>query len=328
MKKQLLNLSFVAVALALYAVSAVAAPIAPVNTMEIPAAIPAPAIDGVAEGVYSDVQSMNVFNPTGLEGDADFTSVFQVCWDPTYLYLYAEITDDVEHDYNWGVGNAWEFDNFEVFLMLDTNTVTTAYSGTTVQLRICRALDSVETNGRAPKTDYVYYMEGAAAGGWLFEVAIPWTAVLAEGALPEDMGDYVATVLGFDVGGADSDNTDGDAAVGNRDVQAAWDDDDPSDEADRTEDLAWNNTSVFGFVTLAEYNALEDMTQSSLNAYPNPATDEITFDVEGNVEIEIYSITGSLVMTSTNATVDVSSLSSGVYMAKTSNNQTVKFMVK
>jgi len=333
MKKQLLNLCFVAVALAMY-VATYATPVAPVRTMEIPAATDAngaaaPAMDGVAEPVYGEVQSTEIFNPTGWDGESDFTAVFQVCYDPTYLYLFANITDDVDHSYEWNVGNSWEFDNLEVFLMLDTNTVTTSYGPTTVQLRVCRNLDSVETAGRAPRADYVYYMEGAAAGGWLTEVAIPWTAVLADGAVPEDMMDYINTgiSIGFDFAGADSDNSDGDAAVGNRDVQSAWDSDDPSDADDRTEDLAWNNTSVFGYVTLATYDALGTVTENTMAAYPNPATDEITFDVEGNVSIEIYSITGSLVMVANTATVDISSLNSGMYIAEF-NGQSARFAVK
>jgi len=335
MKKQLLNLSFVAVALALYVVS-YAAPVEPVRTMEIPAATDGngaapPALDGIAEAVYSDVQSTDIFNPTGWDGESDFTAVYQICYDPENLYVLAQITDDVDHSYEWNVGNSWEFDNIEFFIMLDTNTVTTSYDDHTVQLRVCRNLDSVETSGRAARADYGYYMEGAAAGGWLAEVAIPWTAVLADGEDVATMMDYinVEVSLGWDLSGADSDNSDGDAAVGNRDVQSAWDSDDPSDEADRTEDLAWNNTSVFGYVTLAEWNALDEFTQNSLNAYPNPATDEITFDVEGEVSLEIYSITGSLVMVANEATVDVSSLNSGMYVAKDMiNNTSVRFAVK
>jgi len=335
MKKQLLNLCFVAVALAMY-VATYATPIAPVRTMVIPSAVDAdgaapPDLDGVVDDVYGEEQSTDLFNATGWDGESDFTAVFRVCYDPTYLYLFANITDDVDHSYEWNVGNSYEFDNLEVFIMLDTNTVTTSYGPTTIQLRVCRNLDSVETSGRAARSDFGYYMEGAAAGGWLTEVAIPWTAVLADGAVPEDMMDYInvegGISIGFDFSGADSDNSDGDAAVGNRDVQAAWDMDDPDTEDDRTEDLAWNNTSVFGYVTLQDYDALGTVTENSMAAYPNPATDEITFDVEGNVSIEIYSITGSLVMVANTATVDISSLNSGMYIAEF-NGQSARFAVK
>jgi len=331
MKKQLLNLSFVAVALALY-VTSFAKPIEPVRTMVIPmAGAGAPALDGVAEAVYSDVQTTDIFNPTGYDGESDFTATVQLCYDPTYLYAFVNVTDDVDHSYEWGVGNAWEFDNVEFFLQLDTNTVTTSYSTTTVQLRVCRTLDSVETAGHCARADYGYYMEAAAAGGWIAEVAIPWTCVLAEGAVADDFMDYVNVdaTIGFDFGAADSDNSDGDATVGNRDVQAAWDSDDPSDADDRTEDLAWNNTATFGYVTLEYYTALDDMTQSNLNAYPNPATDEITFNVEGEVSIEIYSITGSLVTTINQNTLDVSNFNSGMYIALDKiNNNSIRFAVK
>lgn len=334
MKKQLLNLSFVAFALALYAASSFAAPVQPVRTDVIPAAIPAPEVmDGLKDDCYSALQTTDIFNPTGYDGESDFTASFYYAWDPTYLYILAEITDDVKHEYHWSVGNPWEFDNIEFFLMLDTNTVTTSYSGTTAQLRVCRGLDSVETaswnnDGRCSRADYIYYMETDAPGGWISETAIPWTAVLADGAAPEDINDYVASVIGFDFSGADSDNSDGNDDQGNRDVQSAWDMDDPDDEADRTEDNAWNNTSVFGFVTLAPYDALDEFTTSKLNAYPNPATNAVTFDIEGLNTVEIYNITGQQVMSvETTGTVDISALESGVYVARI-GNQSAKFVVK
>jgi hypothetical protein len=344
MKKHLLNPIFAALVVFLFSYSVFAAPVQPVRTMTFPDAIPAPTIDGTADAVYSDVQSTNVFNPTGLEGDADFSASFQVCWDPTYLYLYTEITDDVDESYSWGVGNPWEFDNIELFLQLDTNTVTTSYGPTTVQLRICRGLDSVETPGRAARSDYIYYMEGAAAGGWLCEVAIPWTAVLATGSTPEDIMNYYTDVaIGFDFSGADSDNTDGDPAVGNRDVQSAWDDDDPSDAADRTEDNAWNNTSVFGYISIvyycknyegtdcfepdALYNTREDQKTTLL---PNPVQESIHFtNLEKACPIKIINMQGIEVINFIyypSQEIDISSLQSGLYMAVIDGKESVKFI--
>jgi len=315
-----------------------ATPVQPVRTMDVPPAIPALTIDGIADDVYSEVQTTHIFNSTGLEGDADFSASFQLCWDPWYLYVYAEITDDVNESYSWEVGNAWEFDNIELFLQLDTNTVTTSYSPTTVQLRICRGLDSVETPGHAKRSDFIYYMEGAAAGGWICEVAIPWTAVLGSGSDPEDIWEYeCGKAIGFDFSGADSDNTDGNPAVGNRDVQSAWDDDDPNDENDRTEDGAWNNTSVFGYVGLYTIDCqweigdpeTEQMNQTCI-AYPNPSGDWISFEnITRPATIVIYDMRGVVIYSAgyyAGTELDISSLQSGLYMAVIDGKESVRFI--
>jgi hypothetical protein len=331
MKKRLLQLIFPALPVYIISYSLYAAPVQPVRTMIVPFAIPAPTIDGTGDDIYSDVQTTNIFNSTGLEGDADFSASFMVCFDPDYLYLYAEITDDVDESYSWGVGNSWEFDNIELFLQLDTNTVTTSYGANTVQLRICRGLDSVETPGRAARSDYIYYMEANAIGGWLCEVAIPWTAVLASGSDPEDIIKYsCGPSIGFDFSGADSDNTDDDPAIGNRDVQSAWDDDDPSDVADRTEDNAWNNTSVFGYAWLCGPMAVEDDANAQISSYPNPTAARICLNnVEIPAMVSVYNAQGTLMLTYKyypGQELDISFLQSGLYMAVIDGKESVRFI--
>jgi len=134
MKKQLLNLSLVAVGLALYIGSAFATPTAPVNSMEVPAAYTAPTLDGVVDDAYGDEQStvlMYDAQAANWTGASDFTAVFHVCYDKENLYLVSIITDDVEEDYTWDYSSEWMFDNFEVFLQLDTNT-------TYIRMTICQ----------------------------------------------------------------------------------------------------------------------------------------------------------------------------------------------
>jgi hypothetical protein len=339
MKKQLLNLSFVAVALALY-ITANAVPTQPLNEMVIPGTMDVSVmeVDGLAAAseCYGEVQATTDFNSTGRDaGDADFQVTFQAAYDLNYLYLFINVTDDVDHSYDGENGNSYEFDNVEVFLQLDTLTVGnvdyTSGDSVTIQLRINRGLDSVETPGRAAKEDYLYYQETNPTTGWIQEVAIPWSAVLPLSYTNEDMFDlYISDeghIFGFDFSGADSDGTTPDA--GARDIQVAWDMDDLVPD-DAEEDNAWHNSADFGLVTLQKWDALAPAAvENTLNAYPNPATNEITFNVEGEVNIEVYSITGSLVMVANTATVDVSALSSGMYIAKdVVNNVTTKFSVK
>lgn len=321
MKQNLLSLIL---ASCLFISGSMAAPVLPVRTMEIPTAIcEVPVMDGVAESEYSDVQTTEIFNSGGWDGEADFTAQFRVCYNPSYLYMLVQVTDDIDHSYDWGVGNPWEFDNIEVFLQLDTNTVTTSYNSTTIQLRVCRGLDSVETPGRAARTDYRYYMEPAAADGWIAELAIPWTAVLAEGAAPEDMMDYVNWdyAIGFDFMGSDSDNSDGNPDEGNRDVQSAWDMDNYNHPDEHLEDLAWNNTAVFGYVTLSMYGCHgsvdADMAEKVLNLYPNPAGESLfIMDLQKPARVECYNMQGVKVLSMECAPgqeIDISSLKSGMY---------------
>ena len=190
----------------------------------------------------------------------------------------------------------------------------------------------METAGRASRADYGYFMESAAAGGWIAEAAVPWTAVLAEGSLPDDMGDYHYCAIGFDLMGCDSDNTDGDAAVGNRDVQSAWDMDDPDDAADRTEDLAWNNTSVFGYVNLMEGCCAIDNfgPESDLQVIPNPAGESIHLqNAKQAGYLVFYSMPGTQVLKvhyTPGEEVNISQLQSGMYVAVFENGGNLLFV--
>lgn len=317
-------------------ITGLAAPVEPVNTTCIAYAQTPPDMDGLLDDCYGEMMPTEIFNPTGWDGAGDFTAYFYLCGDPSYLYVLANITDDINHSYNWNVGNSWEFDNVELFLQLDTNTVTTSYDGATIQLRICRGLDSVESAGRAARTDYQYYMEAESGQGWIAEVAVPWTAVLPSGAAPEDIMDYInwGGPIGFDFSGADSDNSDGEADIGNRDVQSAWDMDDPADPEDRTEDLAWNNTSVFGYATLFMCgNAFETVNKDqAFSLVPNPADHFLRMDSpEKMVHVEIYSIRGMKVMESNyhpGAELDISGLKSGLYTVIVDGNPEGKLIKK
>lgn len=331
MKKQLLNLSACAVFLALAAYVFANPLVEPVRTIEIPFAdLDEITIDGVNdEAMWSGEQSTDAFNPTGSTGaDADFTFSFYVAFNPMYLYLYAVVLDDYDNSLTYTTdGNPWTYDNVEVFLSLDTTnstgTTSGGYGGDTncVQLRINRGIDSIQTPGRATQEEYIHYWENTASG-WICETAIPWTCVLSDAQTKEDMMDYLDMVHGFDMSGADSD-TDG---PDHRDCQTAWDNDDPDTPEDRTEDNAWTNRSVFGIMTVAsgdvpgdwEFpNSIENLTETNLAVYPNPANNTINLDIEGLQTVEIYNIAGVQVkVVETTGVVDISDLNSGLYLVR------------
>jgi hypothetical protein len=329
MKKQLLNLGFIAMGLALLMGSAIATPIQPYRTLFVPAAYgpdrSAPELDGNVDDVYSAEQSTDWMYPNqqpAYGGPTDFTAVFHLCYDLDYLYCVAIITDDVEEDYDWTLSSPWMFDNVEFFLQLDTNTTYTAYDALTEQMRVCRNLDSVETAGNLGRAAWGYYMEPVTGTGWITEVAIPWATAADDAILPEDITVYIADAIGFDFSGADSDNTDADPTVGNRDYQTAWD----LDGQDGTEDQAWQNVTTFGYITFEIPLGIDPVMDNTVRAYPNPAGNSIIFEITGMENVDIYNITGTKVMSQlTTGMVDISSLKSGIYVARIGNDS-VRFV--
>jgi len=325
MKKQLLKISACAVLLALFSIS-FAAHVAPIRTLVIPGAT-GMVIDGVDDETYwSAEQNTDAFNMTGCASypDVDFTFTYKVCYTASYLYLFGKCLDDIANPTtDNGATNPWTFDNVEPFIDLDTNGSgsVVAYDSNTIQLRVNRGMDSVQTFGRATRADYILYWEDTS-DGWLFEVAVPWKCVLGAGQLPEDIMPYFAMANGFDMSGADSDGVGPDL----RDCQTGWDNDDPSDPADRTEDNAWNNRSVFGIVTFGELppSGIDQTTTTNATVYPNPTSGEITFDnLQGVTSIEIMNLAGQKILdidVTNNTTVDMSQLASGIYIARVGKN--------
>jgi len=325
MKKQLPFLSLLIALLAIRLSAVFAAPVQPVRTLVVPATNgTAPTLDGVVDDCYSDEQSTSLIYDAQAEhwtGPSDFTAVFHLAYDLEFLYMIAIITDDIEESYDSGYFEPWMFDNVEVFLQLDTNTTYPIYDDYTEQFRICRNFDEIESDGEDGL--WAFYMESTGGTGWIIEVAIPWAAAATEGILPEDfMDDPAVEVIGFDFAGADSDDTDGDPTVGNRDYQTAWDE----DEGDGMEDQAWQNVTVFGYLSVGYCRAVDIYPENNIIVYPNPTDNILTFDIEGEQTIEIYSINGTKVFTQqTTGIVDISSLKRGFYVARIGNNS-VRFV--
>jgi hypothetical protein len=321
--------------LTLTAITFAAPMTAPVRSLDIPAQNGAMVADGVAEDGYSASQSTTAFNIVGSTGDdADFTASFQVCYTAYKLWLLATMLDDYACEIPYTTStDPWTWDNIEVFLSLDTTSTTTAYDSNTIQLRFNRGIqDSAQTPGRAAQEDYEVYYENTA-DGWVIEVGIPWTAVLQTGAVPEDIMAFISPVVnGFDFSGADNDTDGADA----RDCQVAWDDDDPG-MPDATEDLAWNNRTMFGIMRLiSSYDpgdpiAVYGLKTSGILLTPNPATNFIRFDkLEGQNSVVIFSISGTRVLRLENIVrdqaIDISQLPSGIYTILLNNEETLRFV--
>ncbi len=330
MKIAIPHLSILAIFLAAASITMATPHTPPVRSLEIPPTNVI-VIDGVADGAYSPSQSTTAFNVTGSTGaDADFTMSYQVCYTYSKLYMLFTVLDDYacEIPYTTSV-NPWTWDNIEVFLSLDTTGTTAEYDSNTIQLRFNRGIqDSAQSPGRADQSEYAgnVYSENTA-DGWVLEVGIPWTAVLQEGALPEDIEAFIChSINGFDVSGADND-TDGPDA---RDCQTAWDDDNPA-MPDATEDLARNNRTMFGIMTMMGCCSLETIENPSRIVYPNPASKKIQLqNAEPASTIAIYDLLGVKMLetklVNSEDYIDVSSLRTGLYTAIINNKEVTRFI--
>lgn len=272
---------------------------------------------------------------TAWDGPDDHSCKFRAAWSHSYLYLYLEITDDIEHTWNGTDGNNWEFDNVLVSFQLDTNTVMTSYNTTSVQVRYCRGETGwLAYHGRAEAEEFEVYSTNTE-NGWLLETAIPWTCALAEEDAPENIIKYLP-VIGFDIWSTDSDNSDGNITMGNMESMFVWDNDDQGEPRD---DMEWpylfNNTAVFGYVNLIGIPvSTEKLTKEGIRSsiiYPNPAGDILHLsNYKDFFQIKIYSMEGILVLNEklSDLSVDISELNCGMYIAVIDNIETCRFIKK
>lgn len=305
----------------------------PVRTMVIPFATGPVTIDGISdEEFYSEEQTTYIFDPAadkGSLGTFDLTAVFKICYDVNNLYIQANITDGVvAGEGNSGndpwtsmaPGDSWQFDNSEVFFDLDTNGVynvpsATAYDSTCVQLRINRSRDSLMTASanthELPLIDPKRatgktYNDGDAA--WMYEWAIPWTAMTPKG-ITDATPWFVGTMKnGFDLSVGDADIIGG--VHVNRSRQAAWD-------TETGGEATWSNRTQMGVVTMAPVIGITNTTVNNLVVSPNPTTGVVRISDLNSASVQVINLEGQTVLNVLNSNIiDMSQLANGMYLVK------------
>jgi hypothetical protein len=351
MKKQLLKLSAIAAGLFLFAgiVSAQ-------HTKPLQAALVIPSLDVVGGTAYETMTIDGADNEasygaentvawcwtpaSGVIAARDLGGFFKVCYDKTNLYLYCKVTDDTAGIYD-GAGNQWTFDNVELFLDMDStiNLVSNlgsynqgTHADTTTdanQYRWDRQIaDSSLGNAGRNGTDLNNFGLTDPGQYWTVEVAVPWMATMPTGATIQSLNDWFAQTIGFDISYADNDS----GTNGDRVGQIAWEGDTNASGGKGESDQAWHDTRDFGFASfeaitpLTPVNAIKTIDKTSINMYPVPATSVLNIsNLEGANSIDFVNSLGQSVKTisSINAStvaVNVSDLTSGVYMVRINMN--------
>lgn len=86
-----------------------------------------------------------------------------------------------------------------------------------------------------------------------------------------------------------------------------------------------NSDKLYKYQTTHANLSVGELTQNDVKIYPNPATDLVHIDIENLKSVSLTSISGQQIQSWTSNTIDVSSISSGVYLMKVTNmnNETI-----
>lgn len=185
-------------------------------------------IDGTIDAIWNNASiptasTTKLVNGT-VSNAADLSGSFKALWDDTYLYILADITDDITMNEST---NSYDDDAVEIYLDINNNKGTT-YSATDVQYTF--GWDDGTIVGALPtgrSTAGITYSAVARTGGYSIEARIPWATVQGTPATGQLIG------IDFMV----NDDDDG----GERDAKLSW---------NAATDNAWQDPSLFGTAVL------------------------------------------------------------------------------
>jgi hypothetical protein len=248
----------------------------------------------------------------------EMTAHFQLAFNNTYLWIAAEqmgnATIDTDHT---AIPNSWERDDFEVFVTMDTTAYAHkgAYGEYNNQFRLQRAaeypwsFDDAHSIGANNPGTFTIGQVDAGDGSFVQEWQLPWAGLTAPMA---DSGTFDGALIRFEIQAAD--NTTG--ATGGRNDQRFWID---------NSDNAYQDSRVLSVVKLDPKVNVGIPTLKVNNNFRINGN-RLTLSQVGTVRI--YNVSGQLLKVVNNTlSVDISGLSSGLYIAN-ANGLSTKFIKK
>lgn len=255
-----------------------------------------PVIDGTIDPIWNDERNA-VFKAENLlvgtnVTPTDLSGYCRLLWDEQFVYLLAEVTDDVKMKDSQ---NTYEDDNVEVYFdannskgsSYDTNDVQYSFrwnDGTAI---------GVLPSGRA-STGIVYSI-AATDQGYVVEAKIPWSTLQTTPVHEQQ--------IGFEFMINDDDDGSG------RDVKLSW---------NASSDQAWQNASLFGTIQIdAQTIVAVDHLSAGWSISPNPVRDELTINGLNNqaCQYRIYTVAGQLLAADqTEGRISVAGLAGGMYL--------------
>ncbi len=262
-------------------------------------------VDGTADAIWNNpsvgvATLSNVLSGT-IANASDLSASFKALWDNTYLYVWADVTDQTLTNDS---PNSYDDDAVEVYVDINNDKATT-YGANDVQYTF--GWNDGTTVGALPSgraTTGITYAAVAKTGGYVVEARIPWTTLQGTPAVNQMVG------IEFMVN--DDDNG------GTRDKKLAW---------TATTDNAWQDPSLFGTAQLKDLvvTALEDTyVTEGLSVHPNPFQDNLKIDLPGSFQYEVMTMTGQTVESGNgeNTQTIAQQIPKGLYLLRVSQSKT------
>src|SRR5690625_3926535 len=212
-----------------------------------------PEIDAEMDAIWENANQISTDRIIEGTEDEASTAIVRTLWDEEYLYIYADIADELLSKKS---GQAHEQDSIEIFLD-QNNEKTTNYQPDDGQFRV--NFDNEQS-----------YNGMASADNFTTATRITEAGYVVEAAIKLDIAPSDGTVIGFDVQ-VNNDAT----GEGRRDTVAIWND---------ITGESYQNTSSFGELELVTVDPLESMVEELMEIVEE--LNERIKELENNSEVK------------------------------------------
>lgn len=219
----------------------------------------------------------------------DFTGRFKVLWDPDYLYLLAEITDDLLHDeYADPLKNWWKDDCLEVFVDEDNSGGDHKYNYNAFAYHISIYHDIVDLGSDGDPhlhNDYISSDHTSQGNVYTWEVRIPlYTDVFSfDSDVNPTRNLTQGDTIGLSVAYCDNDGgLDRESFIGSQEI-AGQDKNTSYKNADDFGAVVLNNTKVNNQEILYLKNAITFTREYILLNHEDPVKQAYIYDLKGTL---------------------------------------------
>jgi hypothetical protein len=278
-----------------------------VPSTDIPETGTAILIDGLEDEAWKSAipqSPSKVIIPT-ISSASDLSGEIRTLWDNQYLYVFADVTDDVKIR-DSGDNDPYNDDAVEVYIDFNNDKATT-YSSDDVQYTFRWNDNTVHVNPSDRSTSNIQFVTVATSYGYILEARIPWTTLQGNPVTGQQMG------VDFQI----NDDDDG----GDRDGKLAW---------SASTDDAWQNPSLFGLGRLSGIlSGIEEIVFGHMKVYPNPFQHTITLEgLSEQMSYSIVDVNGRTVQAGITSGVIDSPLPAGVYTLTLKSSQDLFYHLK